>query len=110
MILWRASSGEVSRNEHQADTSVWTMETARSIRRQEMPVDTVDFNVVFRLACPWKVGLGTNVLGSGGKSFDLLGSRIGRQSNLFKHHMRKRETFFSPLNTSRIKNCCDEQE
>ena len=65
------------------------MGIVKSMYQQEMRVDIVDFNDVFKWECLSKVKGKNKIRPSFSHINDLLGSRIGRQSNLFKHHMRK---------------------
>jgi len=59
----------------------------KSMLQQEMLVVIVDFNDVLKWGCLLKVDLIIYLSFKNLKND--LGSRIGRQSNLFKHHMRK---------------------
>lgn len=90
VMKFRDFFDEASKNEHRVVTNAWTMVDARLTWRQEMLVVTADFNAVFKLECLLKVCLNWTSINFVVERFFPVGSRIGRQSNLFKHHMRKR--------------------
>ena len=88
IFLKRDFFEEVLKKEHQVVINVWTMAHAKSVHQQEMAAVIVVSNDALKSECLLKVPNLTSMRFSR-KTYIYLGSRIGRQSNLFKHHMRK---------------------